>query len=54
MLVKTHISGPSTYEDIKKMLEMDEDRKNHTQNLDFATEVLEFLGESSDSRLGHF
>ena len=50
----THISGPSTYEDIKKMLEMDKDRKNHTQNLDFATEVLEFLGESLDSRLGHF
>ena len=42
-----------------KMLEMDEeDRKNHIQNLDFATEALEFLGESLDSRiappLGHF
>ena len=53
------ISGPSTYEDVKKMLEMDkEDRKNHIQNLDFATEALEFLGESLDSRialpLGHF
>ena len=53
------ISGPSTYEDVKKMLEMDEeDLKNHIQNLDFATEALEFLGESLDSRialpLGHF
>ena len=53
------ISGPSTYEDVKKMLEMDEeDRKNHIQNLDIATEALEFLGESLDSRialpLGHF
>ena len=53
------ISGLSTYEDVKKMLEMDEeDRKNHIQNLNFATEALEFLGESLDSRialpLGHF
>ena len=31
----------------------EEDRKNHIQR-DFATEVLEFLGESLDSRLGHF
>ena len=36
------------------MIEMDEDRKNHTQNLHFATEALEFLGESLDSHLGHF
>ena len=53
------ISDPSTYEDVQKMLEMDEeDRKNHIQNLDFATEALEFLGEGLDSRialpLGHF
>ena len=53
------ISGPSTYEDIKQMLEIDEEeRKNHIQNLGFATEALEFLGESLDSRiavpLGHF
>ena len=38
---------------------MDEEaRNNHIQNLDFATEALEFLGESLDSRialpLGHF
>ena len=36
----------------------EEDRKNHIQNLNFATEALEFLGESLDSRialpLGHF
>ena len=53
------ISGPSTYEDVKKMLQMDEeDRKNHIQNLDLATEALEFLGEILDSRialpLGYF
>ena len=42
------------------MLEMDEEeQKNHIQNLDFATEALEFLGESLDSHgialpLGHF
>ena len=46
------ISGPQTYEDVKKIIEMDkEGRKNHIQNLDFATEALEFLGESLDSRI---
>ena len=29
----------------------EEDRKHHIQNLDFATEALECLGESLDSRI---